>query len=106
MRYSLVVRHQARAGPCGKIGREEIAPMVAHVPARSFVPREFDPADWSQVEPLYRELLGREVESAAALERWLADFSELSSVVDEYGSRRYIDKSCHTDDEGIRARYL
>jgi hypothetical protein len=22
---------------------------------RSFVPREFDPADWGQVEPLYRE---------------------------------------------------
>ena len=26
--------------------------------------------------------------------------------MDEYGSRRYIDKSCHTDDEEIKKRYL
>jgi oligoendopeptidase F len=80
--------------------------MVAKVPARSFVPGEFDVSDWGQVEPFYRELLARAVNSPAELGRWLADFSELSSVVDEYGARRYIDKSCHTDDEAIKARYL
>jgi oligoendopeptidase F len=37
---------------------------------------------------------------------WLVDFSELASVVDEYGSRRYIDKSCHTDDEAIKKRFM
>src|SRR3954462_11507737 len=73
---------------------------------RSFVPREFDPSDWGQVEPLYRGLLAREPGSAGELERWLLDLSELSSVVDEYGARRDIDKSCHTDDEGIKRRDL
>ena len=46
------------------------------------------------------------MQTPAELEEWLADFSELSAVVDEYGSRRYIDKSCHTDDSGIEAAYL
>jgi len=73
---------------------------------RTIVPKEFDPSDWSQAEPIYRELLERPIDSPAALTKWLADFSELSSVMDEYGSRRYIDKSCHTDDEGIKKRYL
>lgn len=79
---------------------------AANVPTRTFVPSQFDPADWSQAEPLYRELLGRSISSAAQLRRWLADFSELTSVMDEYGSRRYIDKSCHTDDEEIKRRFL
>jgi oligoendopeptidase F len=81
--------------------------MVATAPrARSFVPAEFNVADWPQAEPLYRELLDRPINSADDLRRWLADFSELASVVDEYGTRRYIDKSCHTDDKEIEARYL
>jgi oligoendopeptidase F len=83
------------------------SPVPAEVQfERSFVPREFDPADWGQVEPLYRELMGRPIGSVAGLARWLTDFSELSSVVEEYGARRYIDKSCHTDDEAIKARFL
>ena len=83
------------------------SPMPAGVEfARSFVPRQFDPSDWSQVEPLYRELVAREIRSVGELEKWLGDFSELSSVVEEYGSRRHIDKSCHTDDEAIKARFL
>jgi oligoendopeptidase F len=76
------------------------------VPMRTFVPVEFDPADWSRGEPLYRALVERPLNSVADLEKWLADFSELTSVMDEYGSRRYIDKSCHTDDKEIERRYL
>lgn len=74
--------------------------------ARRFVPTEFDPADWSQADPLYRALLDRPLNSPADLERWLADFSELTSVIDEYGNRRYIDKSCHTNDREIERRYM
>jgi oligoendopeptidase F len=73
---------------------------------RRFVPNDFDPADWADAQPLYDELVGRGFDSPAALEQWLTDFSELSSVMDEYGSRRYIDKSCHTEDEEIKKRFL
>src|SRR4051794_21428033 len=84
------------------------SPMVATAPPspsssfpRSFVPAVFDPSDWGQAEPLYRALLGREIGSPGELEKWLRDFSELDSVMDEYESRRYIDKSCHTEDAEI-----
>ncbi|HWP41369.1 MAG TPA: M3 family oligoendopeptidase [Tepidisphaeraceae bacterium] len=75
-------------------------------PKRSFVPQDLDVADWSQIEPLYKALLDRPIHSPAELEQWLLDYSELASVIDEYGSRRYIDKSCHTDDEQIKQRFL
>ena len=80
--------------------------MVAAAPVRSFVPTTLDVSQFSQLEPLYRQLLERSLETDAEAERWLGDFSELSSVVEEYGSRRYIDKSCHTDDPAIEKAYL
>lgn len=73
---------------------------------RSFVPQDLDVANFAKLEPLYRQLLDRPIRSTAELEQWLADFSELSAVVDEYGSRKYIDKSCHTEDEAIEKAYL
>jgi oligoendopeptidase F len=73
---------------------------------RRFVPQKLDVADFSQLEPLYNQLIDRPIHSANELERWLGDVSELSSVVDEYGSRRYIDKSCHTEDPQIERAYM
>lgn len=80
--------------------------MATQTYPRSFVPAIFDVSDWAQVEPLYLELLQREIASVSELSKWLLNFSELTSVVDEYGSRRYIDKSCHTDDPEIERRFL
>jgi len=75
-------------------------------PTRSFVPADLDCADWSQLKPLYQGLLDRELDCADAIERWLADYSELTAVVSEYGSRRNIDLACHTDDAEIKKAYL
>jgi oligoendopeptidase F len=80
--------------------------MSANAPARRFVSPDVDPSDFLQLDKLYVELLNRRIGSTADMTRWLEDFSELASVVDEYGSRRYIDKSCHTDDEAIKKRFL
>src|SRR5580704_17654851 len=80
--------------------------MPATAYPRHFVPQELDPSDLPRLTALYRNLLDRKLDDADQLSRWLADFSELASIVDEYGSRRYIDKSCHTDDEAIRKRFL
>jgi oligoendopeptidase F len=80
--------------------------MPATLPPRRYVPPGFDVADVTELEKLYRGLLFRPVDSVEQLRRWLEDFSELSASVDEYGSRRYIEKSCHTEDEGIKRRYL
>jgi oligoendopeptidase F len=73
---------------------------------RTFVPQDLKLNDFSDVEPLYRELLDRPIDSPPALETWLLNFSELSCVFAETWSRRYIDKSCHTDDKALEAAYL
>jgi oligoendopeptidase F len=80
--------------------------LTVTAPVRHFVPYSIDLSDFSQIGPLYEKLLDRQVESTGDLEHWLLDFSELSAVVDEYGARRYIDKSCHTDDAEIEKRFM
>ncbi|QOV88196.1 M3 family oligoendopeptidase [Humisphaera borealis] len=83
--------------------------MTAAAPAttsRTFVPADIDLADFDRIEPLYRILLDRPVETVAQLQSWLKDASELSAAIDEYGNRRYIDNSCHTDDPALEKAYL
>ncbi len=71
-----------------------------------FIPADLDPSDWNQLEPLYTGLLERPLQSREQLHQWLADFSELSAVVSEYGSRKNIDSACHTDNPEIEKAYL
>ena len=73
---------------------------------RQFVSPDTDPSDWSQIEPLYDALHQRPLSGVADAEQWLRDFSELSAVVSEYGSRKQIDKACHTDDAEIDKAFL
>jgi oligoendopeptidase F len=73
---------------------------------RRFVPQSFDPANFAQIEPLFRQLLDRPLSSTVELESWLADASELTAAVEEYGSRKYIAKSCNTEDVAIEKAYL
>lgn len=80
--------------------------MVANNYPRQYVPKVFDSADWSQIEPLAKELAARPIASVTDLEKWLLDFSEFASVIEEYGSRRYIEKSCHTDDPAVEKAFL
>jgi oligoendopeptidase F len=80
--------------------------MPATAYPRQFVPADLEPSDLPRTTALYRDLMDRKLDTSEQLSRWLADFSELASVVDEFGSRRYIDKSCHTDDEAIKKRFL
>src|ERR1700722_17704002 len=84
----------------------EVRRMVATATLNRFVPEQLNCADFSQLEPLYLALLNRTLETVEQLTAWLDDFSALAAVVDEFGSRRYIDKSCHTDDTAIEQAYL
>jgi len=80
--------------------------MTTQALERRFVPDGLDVSDFSQLQPLYRELHDRAIESVTDLDRWLLDFSELSAVVREYAARRAIEQSCHTDDPAIEKRFL
>jgi oligoendopeptidase F len=80
--------------------------MVATAAKRTFLPQNLNLAEFAAIEPYYRQLLQAPLMSADECTRWLANFSELTAAVEEYGNRRYIDKSCHTDDPAIEKAYL
>lgn len=83
------------------------ASVPTHRPRR-FVPAGLDLGDWNQIAPLFDKLEARvpQCATAAELERWLLDWSELSAALDEEGSRRYIAMTCHTDNPEAEKAYL
>jgi oligoendopeptidase F len=74
--------------------------------ASEIVPDTLDATKWSQLEPLYRELIERDLHCANCLNRLIMDRSELDAAASEAGSRLYINQTCHTDDEGANKAYL
>lgn len=81
--------------------------LPPHKP-RCFVPQTIDLGDWEQIAPLFDRLETRapQCKSAADLESWLRDWSELSAALDEESSRRYIAMTCHTDNADAENAYL
>jgi oligoendopeptidase F len=75
---------------------------------RKFVPTDVNWNEWPQIAPLFDKLEAEaaEARSAADLEKWLLDWSELNAAIDEEGSRRYIAMTCHTDNPEAEKAYL
>ncbi len=73
---------------------------------RRYVPESIDLGNWEAQQPLWEELQNRALPDAAALKRWIQDWSELSDAVQEESSRRYIDMTCYTQDPEKEAAYL
>ncbi|MCC7204286.1 MAG: M3 family oligoendopeptidase [Phycisphaeraceae bacterium] len=73
---------------------------------KPFVPADLDCSTWPSIEPYFQQLAASEITSPAGLRKWLADLSDLIAVVDEHGTRLYIDNACHADDAAIEKRYL
>jgi len=73
---------------------------------RRFVPQDADMGDWTQIEPLFRELLARPLTTVEALEQALLDSSELSATIKEERAKRYIAMTSQTDDPVREAAYL
>src|SRR5271168_704371 len=76
--------------------------------SRTFVPQTIDLGNWPQIAPLFDQLEIRAARagSAAELEQWLLDWSELNAALDEEASRRYIAMTCHTDNPEAEKAYL
>jgi oligoendopeptidase F len=81
--------------------------LPAHKPRR-FVPRAINLGDWNNIAPLFDQLERRAAAcaSAADLEPWLLDWSELNAAIDEESAKRYIAMTCHTDDAEAEKAYL
>jgi oligoendopeptidase F len=72
---------------------------------RTFVPAEADLTLAATVTALYQKLLDRPAGTAAELERWLLDRSELEAALAEVGSILYIRMTCQTDDAARAEAY-
>src|SRR5262245_41530440 len=72
---------------------------------RKFVPGDADMGDLPQIEGIFAELLRRKPSSAAELEAWLLDCSELSAALAEEGNQRYIAMTAQTDDPAREVAY-
>ena len=73
---------------------------------RHFLPEDFSVTDWQNLEPWFKALLDRPVDSAAALEKWLKDTSELESVVSEDACWRQIKMTCDTTDKTLEEAFV
>lgn len=82
-----------------------VAPLPPEF-ARQFLPAVLDFGDWTKIEPFYKKLLDRQIESLPDLEKWLLDWSELDSAFEEEGTARNIAMTCATDDSERERRFL
>ena len=71
---------------------------------RKYIPATLE-ITWENLEPLFKELETRKIESAAGLEQWLADRSELEAALEEDFAWRYIRMTCDTTDEKLLADF-
>jgi oligoendopeptidase F len=82
----------------------ENTPKTLALPERKprvYMPAEFEVSDWASLEPIFEELKNRPINSLAELEKWIADRSELESVLSENLAWRYIKMTCNTQDEAL-----
>lgn len=68
---------------------------------RHYIPANFTVTDWYALEPNFKELLERPINSREDLEKWLKDMSELEAVVSEDACWRQIRMTCDTTDKKL-----
>ena len=72
---------------------------------RSFVTDDLKINSWSDIEKYFIDLESRDLNSIDDLEKWLADRSELETVLEEDVAWRYIAMTGDTSDEQKKANY-
>ncbi len=72
---------------------------------RHYLPADFRLSTWEALEPFFKELRERPLPSAAALERWMADLSELEAAISEDACWRQIRMTCDTTDKALEEAF-
>lgn len=67
---------------------------------RTYIPQNLQ-ITWENLEPIFNELLERNINSVAELEKWLRDRSEIEAALEEDFAWRYIRMTCDTTDEKL-----
>ena len=70
---------------------------------RSFIQDDFKVSKWEDVEPYYRDLEERELNSLEGFTSWVRDWNELYAVVSEDMRWKYIKTSIDTSDAAAKA---
>ncbi len=72
---------------------------------RRFVPKDFVVTTWELLEPYFKNLLERTIDSKESLEQWLQDISEMEAVVSEDACWRQIRMTCDTTDPKLEEAF-
>lgn len=72
---------------------------------RNFLPAYFAITDWNSLEPYFKNLVDRNIDSLASFEKWLADLNELEAVVSEDACWRQIRMTCDTTDKALEESF-
>lgn len=74
--------------------------------ATTFISPDFKVTDWQGLEPFFKQLLERPINSSEEMQQWLKDRSDLESIISEDLAWRYIRMTCDTTDKAREEAYL
>lgn len=69
--------------------------------ARQYLPQQFEVTTWDVLEPYFKELAERPINSLSALEQWLRDSSELEAVISEDACWRQVRMTRDTENKEL-----
>jgi len=72
---------------------------------RNFLPGDFVIKDWQSLEPYFKNLDERSLDTVAELEQWLKDASELEAVISEDACWRQIKMTCDTENKQLEESF-
>jgi len=72
---------------------------------RHFLPNDFLITDWASLEPFFKELSERPLDSPKALEKWMKDISELEAIVSEDACWRQVRMTCDTENKTLEEAF-
>jgi len=73
---------------------------------RLFLPENFTVTTWENLEPYFKNLLDRPIDTRANLEKWLHDMSELEAVISEDACWRQIRMTCDTENKALEEVFV
>jgi oligoendopeptidase F len=71
----------------------------------NYLPQDFVLTNWETIEPFFKELNERPIESKVTLEKWLKDLSELEAFISEDACWRQIKMTCDTTDKSLEEAF-
>jgi oligoendopeptidase F len=77
---------------------------MIHKKTRTYIPAGLE-MKWEALQPIFKELCDRPINSAEELEHWLQNRSELEAAIEEDFAWRYIRMTCDTTSEELLQKF-